>query len=135
MPLPSAALAAALLSYASAASGLPMPPHAQLPSIAVSAHRVLGHYADGRGAAWDGSTDPVTGAITLHAGFDPGDRSDRCLLAHELTHYLQVVNGLGYEPITRAEPLAYRVEAKCFAAYRMPLEARWAAAQAAEFAR
>ena len=95
---------------------------------------MLGHYAYGDHEPWAGMTDTVTGRIELHRGWNARSAEDRCILAHELTHFLQVRNGQHFNPEAGAEPAAYRVTALCFAGYHLPAdEVRWAWGQVAKF--
>ena len=130
----SAAVLAWALAFASASSGLPVPPDAAPPRVTISSRATLGHYADGD--QWLGATRwwTVPVEIELHAGWRESDRQDRCILAHEFTHYLQEVNGRRYDPITRAEPLAYRTTAQCFEALGADAgDVRWAWRQVARY--
>lgn len=125
---PHAALVAALLAFASSVSGLPVPPDAKPPRITLSATshgRPLGVNEPEAGI-----TDIVTGSIDLYPEWGRL-RADNCLLAHELTHYLQAVNGVAFRMTPEArERQAYRVTRACFMAYRgMEGEVQWATMQ------
>ena len=127
MPAVAAAVLAWALQFAIASSGLSVPSGAAPPIVTISQHQTLGHYADGD--RWIGVTyvDARPVEIELHRGWRAKSKIDRCVLAHELTHYLQAVNGLHYEPQSRAEPLAYRATAQCFEALHVSAgEVRWA---------
>lgn len=122
--LPSAALVAAMLHFASAVSGLPIPPDMPPPEITL-ASRVGSVSLRPEPDSFAGATNYATGAISLYAGWS-GTPEDVCLLAHELTHWLQRAHRVP-EGCMRLEPSAYRTTAACFRAYRLPPdEVAWA---------
>ena len=56
----------------------------------------------------------TNGKIHFLPGWRGRSATDRCLLAHELTHWLQIVNGVVDNSCRAAnELLAYRVQAAC----------------------
>lgn len=109
------------LAFASHASGLPIPPPAPLPTVIL-----VPSLPPGR----DGETDLGTGLVRL-LNRPRGEADTDCLLAHELTHWLQVQNHQRFACTAAMEPLAYRVTAACFAMLQQPDSARWALRQAA----
>ena len=123
---PTAALVASLLSYASGVSGLPIPP-APLPAIHLVSHAPNGN-ALGLDKPEAGSTDTTTGDIYLYPGWNAENGSDRCLLAHELTHWLQIKGGSFFRmSIEAAERQAYQVTLACSEALGRPrAEIEWA---------
>lgn len=72
-------------------------------------------------------TDVLTGAIDLYPEWGT-TYEDNCILAHELTHWLQVVNLTASTP-RKDERQAYFVTAECFKAYGMARAVKWAKAQ------
>lgn len=129
---PSAALVAFWLSFASAVSGMPIPYEAALPSVTV-ASRYQGYPLGG--AAARGMTDMETGQIAVYLGWTATSNFGRCLLAHELTHWLQVVNRRRYVHASDIEPEAYLVTAECFRALGDRDNERWARGEAVRYAR
>lgn len=107
-------LVALWLLFASAVSGLPIPPGppplVTLDEPAEPDHPTLG------------STDLADGHIRLRPGWHGRSAADRCVLAHELTHWLQVRNGQDFPCSAGVEPPAYRVEALCFHILGQPQE-------------
>lgn len=115
------ALVIAMLYFASQVSGLPIP---------LDAHPVVGIAKINPMLA--GETERTDGSIKLQLGWR-NDTEGKCVLAHELTHWLQFHNG-GLGRDHEVEPPAYRVGASCYRMYRrFDLEA-WSLQQAREHA-
>lgn len=132
MAAPAAAVVAFWLSWASAASGLPIPPGAPLPSVTLGDH--IGAHPIGLREAWVGATDVRSGSIVLHPGWRGGNPDDDCLLAHESTHTLQALNRVPRECGESWEPAAYRVTALCYRAMGDKRLERWALREAGRHA-
>lgn len=110
----SSSLVLSLMSFASFWSGLPIPQHYMMPQIVqtdifpVSAtHSVK--------LCNNCNTSAVTnknGTIFVDMQWRADDPASQCILAHELTHWLQLQNGYDLSP-AEAEPPAYYVESIC----------------------
>lgn len=116
--LPTPATVAALLLFVSGTSGYPLPEGVSPPAI---------HLADSVGGRRIGQdkpeaavTDMRTGEIYLYAGWS-GDAADNCLLAHELTHWLQRFQRMPWA-CSSLEPAAYRITLACYRHYRQPAQ-------------
>lgn len=124
MMLPAAVILTALLQ-ASALSGLPIPAGTVPPAV-FTTETAFGEKLSASGTM--GATDMRTGWIALHAAWH-NDTYGHCVLVHELTHYLQVVNQVVLKPVELNEPQAWYVTAKCFLAEHQPALATWAFAR------
>jgi hypothetical protein len=117
---PAAALVAALLAFASHVSGYSIPA-GDTPVIHMVSEDPVMHHKLSRHAPEYGMTNKDTGEIYLSTEWR-GDREDNCVLAHELTHWLQMkhrrfLTGLS---VPRSEVEAYHTTLACFQAYHMP---------------
>ncbi len=108
-----AAVVAPLLALASALSGLPVPADAP-PALVLLTDQAFGERLGWTENHAIGVTSLSTGYIYVYPGWREGD-GDTCVLVHELTHWLQVVNRVEIHPIARLEVQAYDVTAKCYA--------------------
>lgn len=96
-----AALVAAWLAFASAHSGLPIPANVSPPTVLTMPLRR--DY---------GLTFPRTHSVVIDSRLARRPFG-QCVLAHELTHWLQSYDGVS-GPAKVVEPPAFRVDADCF---------------------
>ncbi len=125
---PSAAFVAFWLAFASQQSGLPIPLGVGRPAISLADH--AGSVPVGLHEKAVGLTDANTGHITLYLGWRGISPRDNCIVAHELVHWLQIMNRQHFARIEGMEPAAYRVEATCLASYGERRDERWALEEA-----
>jgi hypothetical protein len=92
------------LMFASQATGLPIPANAA-PVVIFDQ------------TATQGAVTLWNGEIVLTKSWHGSSPEDNCQLAHELTHYLQIVNHQKFACTAAYEPAAYRVQAACHRRY------------------
>lgn len=108
--------AAALLVWASQASGLAIPPGVDPPKVEI---------VDELPNHWAGATFVGSGTVQILKDY----QNDRCVWEHEFTHWLQWAN---HQPMM--ETPAYNVTAKCYRALGENHNAVWAEQQAEKWA-
>lgn len=119
---PSAILITMMLSFASYVSGYSIPAN-QTPIIHIVSEDFT-HHKLGKDCPEYGSLSVDTGEIYLATEWREEDAEDRCVLAHELTHWLQQKHGrflTGLSP-RQSEVEAYKVTLECFKAYNLSKE-------------
>lgn len=112
----------ALLIWVSAVSGYPMPADHHLPRIQYK-YLKMTNTPCGDNFIPTGVTYPPNGRIEIDIPHwkKLGEPDNTCILAHELTHFLQIVN---HKDQDAPEPAAYAVQAKCL--YKHGLDGSWA---------
>lgn len=120
--MPSSEILLALLLWASSISGITIPQNRNpLPIEIVSTQEI-----DPLKLGWRASTHKYTGQIQISDAWTDRGVDTYCLLAHEYTHWLQVVNNIPMNEPTEIEPPAYRVAGVCFEYYGDLKTAKWA---------